>query len=185
MIVTTMWTHGNSLVVEDPGEYEYIRHRGYGTLLKYSRPTSSPDDLHVCHIPIPTPQTVDGESPEIAKITVLFQTDASAPSVPPSDGVTGVVQIQKLDIWDGPTLLTTVTPDAWRGSHLAPDALNQLPLQPLRVHTGIGVSLFCSVGGDFDASEWFLIVGGVSADFMYPSAPLVTRQLETERIRGR
>jgi hypothetical protein len=33
MSLTRVWTHGNSLVVEDPGEYAYIRHRGWGTEL--------------------------------------------------------------------------------------------------------------------------------------------------------
>jgi hypothetical protein len=184
MTLTTMWTHGNSLVVEDPGEYEYIRHRGYGTLLKYNSGTSSADDLKVCHIPIPTPQTVDGATPVIDKITVLFQTDADEPFVAPSQGINGVVQIQKVDVWDGPTLVTTVQTNGWLGSHLSPDGVNQLKVPPTQVQTGIGVSLFCSVGGDGDPSEWFLIIGGVSADFVYPNPPLVRRQLETERIKS-
>jgi hypothetical protein len=185
MTLTTMWTHGNSLVVEDPGEYEYIRHRAYGTLLKYNAGTSSLDDLRVCHIPIPTPQTVDGASPVIAKIIVLFQTDANAAFVAPSQGIEGVVRVEKVDVWDGPTLVTTVRLNDWHGSHLSPDGVNQLAVPPTQVHTGIGVSLFCSVDGDFDPSEWFLIVGGVAADFVYPNPPLVGRQLETERVRGR
>jgi hypothetical protein len=167
MTLTTMWTHGNSLVVEDPGEYEYIRHRAYGTLLKYNAGTSSLDDLRVCHIPIPTPQTVDGASPVIAKITVLFQTDANAPFVGPSQGIEGVVQVAKVDVWDGPTLVTTFRLNDWHGSHLSPDGVNQLAV------------------GDADASQWFLIVAGVAADFVYPNPPLVGRQFETERVKGR
>lgn len=182
MTLTTMWTHGNSLVVEDPGQYEYIRHRGWGTLLKYNAATSSADDLRVCHIPIPTPRTVDGSSPVISQVTLLFQTDADEPGAAPSGGVTGVVQIEKLDVWDGPTLVTTLPGDYWRGSHLAPDSLNQFKVPPTEVQSGIGVSLFVSVDGDFDPSEWFLIVAGLGGDFVYPNPPLVRRELEAKRV---
>ncbi len=186
MTLTTMWTHGNALVVEDPGEYEYIRHRGYGTLLKYNAGTSSLDDLRVCHIPIPTPQTVDGASPVIAKITVLFQTDANAPLVAPSQGLDGVVRIEKIDVWDGPNLVTTFQKTDWHGSHLSADGVNQLTVPPTQVQTGIGVSLFCSVDGDEDPSEWFLIVAGVGGDFVYANTTLLSRGIkEVERIVGR
>ena len=177
MTVTTMWTHGNALAVEDPGEYEYIRHRGYGTLLKYNAGTSSLDDLRVCHIPIPTPQVVDGQSPAIEKITVLFQTDANAPLVTPSDGIAGVVQIKKVDVWDGPTLVTTFQPAGWFGSHLSADGINQLTVPRTNVRTGIGISLFCGVG-DNNPSEWFLIVAAVGADFVYAEPSLLSRAVE-------
>jgi hypothetical protein len=183
MTLTAMWTHGNTLAVEDPGEYEYIRHRGYGTLLKYNAGTSSLGDLRVCHIPIPTPQTVDGASPVIAKITVLFQTDADAPLVAPSQGVEGVVRIEKIDVWDGPTLVTTFQPTNWHGSHLSADGVNQLTVPPTEVQTGIGISLFCSVDGDEDSSEWFLIVAAVGADFVYANLPLVSRGFEAVERR--
>jgi hypothetical protein len=177
MTLTTMWVHGNALVVEDQGQYEFIRHRAYGTLLKYNGGTSSLDDLRVCHIPIPTPQTVDGLTPSVTKVTVLFQTDADAPGAAPNEAIEGSVRIEKIDVWDGPTLITTFRKYGWHGSHLSADDLNQLVVPATKVQTGIGVSLFCSIDGDADPSVWYLIVAGVGADFVYPNPVLVEHEL--------
>ncbi len=87
MSVTTMWIHGNALVVEDPGEYAVIRHRGWGTELDFN---SFDDDesYHNSHIPIPTPASVDGALPMLTQITILFET-------------TSDLYIQQVDVWDG------------------------------------------------------------------------------------
>jgi len=53
-------SYGNSLRVEDPGEYQSIRHREYGVELTFAGPREDedPDDLspRYVHIPIPTPR---------------------------------------------------------------------------------------------------------------------------------
>lgn len=86
MATKTLWTHGNALVVEDPGEYSSIRHRGWGTELNFNSPGEDDDAYRVCHIPLPTPATIDGVAPTLVKIFILFETTPN-------------VFIGRIDIW--------------------------------------------------------------------------------------
>lgn len=171
MSVTTMWIHGNALVVEDPGEYAVIRHRGWGTELDFN---SFDDDesYHNSHIPIPTPASVDGALPMLTQITILFET-------------TSDLYIQQVDVWDGNVPVAQFPcysapdppPGAFTGnlSHLVPDATNQLKLDPpYAVQYGIGVSLRCFAYGD----TLTLNLAAVGADFVFPNPSIVDKEPE-------
>lgn len=144
MSVTTVWTHGNSLVVEDPGEYAYIRHRGWGTELGFAGPRDDEDILNLSlrysHIPIPTPASVDGDAPWLTKIYVLYETK-------------GFMRVGRIDVWDGnnPVCQFNETYDPenrglGHGNHLTLDLANQLTLSPpYLVSAGIGVTFACDL----------------------------------------
>jgi hypothetical protein len=173
MSVTSMWTHGNSLRVEDPGEYADVRHRGWGAELNFNPiPVNSDDDSYRnSHIPIPTPASVDGASPMLTKITILFETDPN-------------LFISQVDVWDGNEPVAQFPANAAPGappgvftgnlSHLAPDSTNQLTLNPpYRVQYGIGVSLRCL---PMDSPALKLTVAAVGADFVFPNPPLLKEE---------
>jgi hypothetical protein len=167
------------LVVEDPGEYAYIRHRGWGTELAFALPREDEDptnlSLRNCHIPIPTPALVDGEVPVLSKIYVLYQTQSE-------------MYIADVVVWDYGQIVCQWNNDLTGpllapGSHLELDASNQLFVpDPQPVSTGVGVTLQCqlnvtsvpgdSPGVDPQLEPWILTVTEVGADFVYPSAKL-------------
>ncbi len=164
MATKTLWTHGNAVVVEDPGEYSSIRHRGWGTELNYNAPGEDDDAYRVCHIPLPTPATIDGVAPTLVKIFILFETTPN-------------VIIGRIDIWDANNAVAQISnhgefepaPGLWvgNGSHLTLDRNNQLPLpQPYDVSTGIGISFLCSL---FSVLPLQLNVAAVGGEFVVPN----------------
>lgn len=177
MSTKTVWTHGNALVVEDPGEYSSIRHRGWGTELNYNQPGEDDDAYRVCHVPLPTPATIDGVTPTLVKIFILFETSPA-------------VFVVRLDLWDGnsPVAQFSSHPEyeppagLWvgNGSHLTLDRNNQLPLpQPYEVSTGIGISFVCGVMAD---SPLQLSVAAVGGEFVLPNPALPVRQKTAKRV---
>ena len=174
MSLTTVWTHGNSLVVEDPGEYQSIRHRGYAAELTFARPRDDedPDNLshRYCHIPIPSPASVDGASPSLTNVYVLYQT-------------LGFVTIDHIYVYDANNLLATFPTDGGGligyGDHLTLGPSNKFTLpEPYVLGTGIGITLSCSLniippsGNATDSDAWVLNVTAAGADFVFPRAPL-------------
>ncbi len=175
---TTIWTHGNALVVEDPVLYSSIYHHGWGTELRFGLPRDDEDQveppLRYCHVPLQTPPAVDGKAPILTKLTVLYET-------------TGYWQIQRIDIWDGndpagqidqsiqpPPVLNGEA--RGHGSHLTPDVVNQLAVIPPRqVTTAISVSFACALiflpENDppvQDTDPKTLTVVAIGAEYAYP-----------------
>jgi len=161
------WTHGNALVVEDPGEYSSIRHRGWGIELNYN-PFPANDSDRVSHIPLPTPATVDGVAPTLVKVMILFETTPN-------------VIVGRVDVWDANNLVTSFynhggfepAVGLWvgTGSHLTLDRNNQLPLpQPHEVSAGIGLSFACKI---FDVPPLQMNLAAVGGQFVEPSRPSV------------
>jgi hypothetical protein len=157
--LTTMWTHGNSLKVEDSGEYQSIRHRGYGVELTFAGPREDedPDDLspRYVHIPIPTPASVDGSVPWLTNVYVLYKT-------------TGWSTINQIYLYDANNAITHFSADPTGphasdppsadpkggligyGDHLTMSAANKFALdepfrEPYLLGTGIGVTLSCNL----------------------------------------
>ena len=192
MSVTTMWAHGNSLVVEDPGEYAYIRHRGWGTELSYAGPRDDEDgenlSLRYCHIPIPTPESVDGVAARLVRVLVLYETSE-------------LMEVSRIDVWDGNSPVAqfdeSYNPDVpegnfrGRGNHLTLDPTNQLTLpgSPYTVSSGLGISLAVAISWlppdepeSIPNQSWILTVTGAGAEFIYP-APIVGQpKAETARV---
>jgi hypothetical protein len=173
------WTHGNSLVVEDPGEYSYIRHRGWGTALGYALPRDDEDpqnlSLRSCHVPITTPALVDNEVPSVTKIYMPYETSSD-------------MYIAQVVLWDDNSIVYTWNRDPSdegllaRGTHLEVDASNQLSLgRSHRVVTALNVAILVqlyvtSAPGDSPGDEppldpWILTVGAVGIDWLYPVQP--------------
>jgi len=177
MSLTSMWIHGNALAVEDPGEYADIRHRGWATELDFNPIPVDSDDSNYrnSHIPIPTPASVDGASPMLTKITILFETDPN-------------LFVSQVDVWDGNVPVAQfpadASPEAPAGaftgnmSHLTPDRTNQLTLNPpYKVQYGIGVSLRCL---PMDSPALKLTLAAVGADFVFPNPPIIEREAKSE-----
>jgi hypothetical protein len=173
----TLWTHGNALVVEDPGEYSSIRHRGWGTELNFNQPDENDDAYRVCHIPLPAPATIDGVAPTLVKIFILFETSLD-------------LIIGRIDLWDGNNPVAQFSnhgefePAAglWvgTGSHLTLDRNNQLPLpQPHDVSTGIGISLLCML---FSVPGLQLNVAAVGGEFVVPNPTLRVPQKRAKKV---
>jgi hypothetical protein len=167
MSTYVIWTHGNALFVEDPGEYSSIRHRGWGTELNYN-PFPVNDSDRVCHIPLSTPATIDGAAPTLVKIMVLFETTPN-------------VIIGRVDVWDANNLVTSFynhggfEPAAglWvgSGSHLTLDRNNQLPLpQAHQVSAGIGLSFACKI---FEFPPFQMNLAAVGGQFVEQGRPVV------------
>jgi hypothetical protein len=167
----TLWTHGNAVVVEDPGEYSSIRHRGWGTELNYNPPGEDDLSYRVCHIPLSTPATIDGVAPTLVKIFILFETTPN-------------LNIVRIDLWDGNNAIAQFSdhtgeepppgPGVFLGNgpHLTLDPNNQLPLpEPHRVSTGIGISFLC---GMVPPQPLQLNVAAVGGEFVVPN-PDVSR----------
>ena len=186
MILTTMWTHGNSLVVEDPGEYENIRHRGWGTVLTFARRRDDEQNLdqlspRYCHIPLPTPSLIDGAIPWLTKVYILYETQ-------------GFAKVGGVGVWDANNLV-----ESFGGN--AGDILgfgNNLTLSPLnasnnqftlterhQVAAGIGITLACYVDiipyrppnesplpQSNESDPWILTVAAVGVDYAYPTSTL-------------
>ena len=186
MSLTTMWTHGNSLRVEDPGEYQNVRHRGWGAVLTYARRRDDEQNLdelspRYCHIPIPTPTVVDGAAPWLSKVYVLFETQGNA-------------KLHEVGVWDADNLVKTFADNSEGlngrfGSFLTLSAFNQFSLDELYVvQKGIGITLAIQLDivADNDSEHtgqppappttesdpWILTVTAVGADFVYPRSPL-------------
>jgi hypothetical protein len=173
MSLTTMWIHGNALVVEDPGEYAVIRYRGWGVELDFNS-FDNEESYHNSHVPIPTPAVMDGASPMLTKITILFETTAD-------------LYIQQVDVWDGNMPVAQFhcynAPDppanVFTGnlSHLVPDSTNQLTLDPpYAVQYGIGVSLRCFAYGE----TLTLNLAAIGADFVFPNPPIIRKKATIE-----
>jgi len=184
MSITTMWTHGNALVVEDPGEYASIRHRGWGTELSYNNPGDD-DNYRVCHIPLPTLTSVDGESPKLSKVTILYETGGGA-------------FIERVDVWDATQRIAQfpgiyydkpLPPTGFSGyqSHLSPDRYNVLLFDPpYEAQSGIGISLLVALTGassdpNVPSDPLTVMIAGVGADFVFPM-PVLRRVVATETI---
>jgi hypothetical protein len=186
MSLNTVWTHGNSLRVEDPGEYQNVRHRGWGTVLTYARRRDDEKNLdslspRYCHIPIPTPTAVDGTSPWLTHVYVLFETQ-------------GYAKLGGLGLWDADNLLQSFADDssglAGRfGGFLTISKFNTFTLaEPPVVQRGIGVTLAVQLDiipdndsahtgqppapPSTDSDPWILTVTAVGADFVFPRSPL-------------
>lgn len=184
-----MWTHGNSLRVEDPGEYQTIRHRGYAAELTFARPREDedPDQMspRYTHVPIPTPAWVDGSAPWLTNVYVLYQTK-------------GFVTLNQIYVYDANNVITNFSADPadlkaskgppatdprggliGYGDHLTSGPANKFPLpEPYVVGTGIGVTLSCMLnlipptGNATESDPWMLYVAAVGADFVYPHSNL-------------
>jgi hypothetical protein len=179
MSMETSWTHGNSLVVEDPGEYVNIRHRGWGTELYYY-PVAWPSDsdqpgsrLSICHIPIPTPGVVNGETALLARVYYLFRTQ-------------GPISLISIDVWDGINVVYSrnLLEDQLHGKALTKgdflesvDFYNQTTI-PGSYHVQTGINLSLSVEVDAvdpnnpDPDAPMLSISAAGADFAFPSSPL-------------
>lgn len=176
MSLTTIWTHGNAVQVEDPGDYQYIRHRGRGTELMFNPIDPNSDTIaRWCHIPISTPTSVDGEAATLSKIILLYEADNQ-------------IALSKIDIFDGWYLQQSLrgsdkVPDGdqWfsnsSGAHLDPDPYNQFTLrEPFTPSYGIGITLWVYVGAGAG-----LTVAAVGADFVYPN-PSIDRALTATSV---
>lgn len=50
MALTTMWTHGNAIIVETPSDLESLSHRGWGTDLLFETPANSSSRIFEVHL---------------------------------------------------------------------------------------------------------------------------------------
>lgn len=174
MGTTTVWTHGNALVVEDPGEYDAIRHRGWGTELTYRAPGED-DSARVCHLPLSAPTPVDGFVPELAEVVVLFDAGAA-------------VVVQDVHLWDGGELfhrvhyVTTANPaaGAWTGigdQRTAGPYNVVAPPRPQVLSAGLGLSLLVGLWPEDALTMTVTSVGAI-----YLSSAIGRSPQETERL---
>ncbi|HEY9154207.1 MAG TPA: hypothetical protein VIM69_03690 [Opitutaceae bacterium] len=166
MSITTIWTHGNALTVEDPRDTAYLWHRGWGSELTFPGPRdneSSSQATRYCHLAIPTPRTLNGEPMELTKLIVLFE-------------VQGDMRISRIDVWDANIPVAQFNEDRnpggqikGVGSHLTIDSTNQLSLpRPYPVQYGIGVSFVCELSFWDGQEPLVLTLAAVGAEFISP-----------------
>jgi hypothetical protein len=166
MSITTLWTHGNALAVEDPRDTAYIWHRGWGSELAFAAARDNEDPNYAtryCHICIPTPRTLNNEAMLLTKLIVLFE-------------IHGQMRISRIDVWDANVPVAQFDenvnpggPIKGVGSHLTIDDTNQLVLpRPYAVQYGIGVSFVCDLSFFIDQEPLVLTLAAVGAEFISP-----------------
>ena len=166
MSITSLWVHGNALVVEDPRDAAQLWHRGWGSQLTFGGARDNESSSYAtryCHLSIPTPRTLGGEAMLLTKLTVLFE-------------VKGQMRISRIDVWDANVPVAQFNEDLnpggqlkGVGSHLTIDATNQLALpQPHAVQYGIGITFVCELTFFAEQQPLVLTLAGVGADFISP-----------------
>jgi len=126
MALITLWTHGNALTVETPGDLESLSHRGWGTDL-FVKEGSEP----WFHIPIPTPTHTRDAFFQLVKVFLLFETPANSSS-----------RIFEVHLFDGASDFQAFTELERSGSHLTgPDSANTFVLpSPHFMYNGLGLT---------------------------------------------
>jgi len=166
--ITAIWVHGNAVIPEQPSDFREIRRRGWGTelLLRPGEGSPAAEVRPVVHIAVPTPVLFESDPADLVRIFLLYETNGPD------------VQIQQLDLWDGPDAIPLgnaadlmlpppLSDQHWHGSHIIGlDPANTVSLtpkmQPIHVRFGLGLSFHCysAIGGGT------LYIAAAGADFL-------------------
>lgn len=152
MALYASWTHGNSIVVENPENLARVGHFGWGGDMLIQ-----PGKGSWFHIPVPTPVIVNDVRTRLLRVFLLFRID-------PGQG-----EIRNVHVYDGVGKF-----QAFDGLHLQGDhgggldGSNTFNLPtPHTVVFGIGISFFFQAAVGFDSAipPAHLIVSTAGGDF--------------------
>jgi len=150
MALYASWTHGNSVVVENPAHLTSLGHFGWGTDVRVA-----PGKDSWFHIPIPTPVITNGVRTKIQKLFLLFDAENGS--------------IRNVHIYDGPGKVQEYNGLMLEGNHFGGiDAVNTFNLA--NVHTvlwGMSISFYfiANIGFDSNIPAPRLAVSTAGGDF--------------------
>ena len=152
MLRQASWTHGNSVVVENPENFSSIQRFGWGTDLLFIPGKSS-----WCHIPIPTPVIMNDQRANVQNLFLLFQSNR------------GEGSIRQVHIWDASIPVQQFNDLHLDGDHRGLDASGTFTLSnPHQVLFGMSISFRfqASIGIDSRVPPSLLRITSAGADFL-------------------
>jgi hypothetical protein len=148
MLKQASWTHGNSVVVEQPENLSSIQRSGWGTDLLFI-----PGGASWCHIPIPTPVIMNDQRANVQNLFLLFECSTEG-------------SIRQVHIWDGSILVQQFNDINLEGDHTGVDASSTFTLgSPHQVSFGMSISFRFQASPD-NTAPTLLKITSAGADFI-------------------
>lgn len=147
----SFWTHGTALTVESPENVSYIGYFGWGADMDINPGKSS-----WFHIPLTSPQMLNSDTVRILRTYLFFNAFNCS--------------IRNVHVYDGSMIIHEYNDLSLNGEHrIKKDNSNTFNLlREHTMHSGIGISLFCSaeIGFDSQIPQPRLIIGTAGADYI-------------------